>query len=114
MEKHAGKIIEKAIRRSGISIAETGRRLHVTRRSMYNWFKRDELCRSVIYQVGCAINHDFSADFPNLYDQHYVYFRRLTHNKIPEKTIDDAQLWRDKYINLLEKYTELIRAGGYN
>lgn len=105
---HAGEVIEKAVRRSGISITETGRRLHVTRRSLYNWFKKEELDRALIYQLGDAIGHDFSADFPTLYDKHFDYFKRLTQAKQTGEYRDDAEFWRLKYLSILKKYNDLL------
>lgn len=106
MEQDAGAIVEKIVRRSGISIAELARRINVDRRSIYYWFKQESLNADIIYKVGRALDYDFSTEFPNLIKNHTVD----SHFSI-NGSADDAesvQYWKHKYIALLEKYNELL------
>jgi plasmid maintenance system antidote protein VapI len=108
MEQEAGTIVEKIVRRSGISIAELARRIHVDRRSIYYWFKQDNLNPDIIYRIGKALNHDFSSEIPSLansfnLDAHTKDAKRIT----PDES-NNVLYWKNKYIALLEKYNELL------
>lgn len=107
MEKHAGEIVEMAIRRSDISIAEVARRLSVTRRSVYYWFNKKVLCVSVIYKIGQVINIDFSNEFPMLSHNTNIPYQFSVD---PENQVSsDTSFWKNKYIKVLEQYTELLQ-----
>jgi len=112
MEKHHGQIVERMIRRNGYSISELARLTKVNRRSVYNWFNQRQLKPEIIFRIGCVLNHDFSAEFPGL-------FSKEEFNRHHTETIDDVLLrtsaeagssiyWKDKYIELLEKYNQLL------
>ena len=68
MVMQKGEILERVIRRNHISISELSRKLNVSRRSIYNWFTQERLSRDVIYKIGTVLNHDFSAEFPDLFN----------------------------------------------
>jgi plasmid maintenance system antidote protein VapI len=107
MEKHAGEIVEMAIRRSDISIAEVARRLSVTRRSVYYWFNKKVLCISVIYKIGQVINIDFSNDFHMPSGNANTSYQLSADADNPVSS--DAIFWKNKYIKVLEQYTELLQ-----
>lgn len=107
MEKHAGEIVEMAIRRSDISIAEVARRLSVTRRSVYYWFNKKVLCISIIYKIGQAINIDFSNDFPIASGNANTPYQFSDDGE--DQISSDASFWKNKYIKVLEQYTELLQ-----
>ena len=105
-----GEIVELVIRRNSLSISELSRRLHVSRRSIYNWFTQKNLSYDVIFRIGDVLNYDFSKEFPELYKG------QTSENTIkqinPERNIDfnqnSANYWKNKYINLLEKHNEIL------
>ena len=111
MELHTGAIVERVVRRSGVSITELARRTNVNRRSVYNWFNQKILKLDVICKIGNVLGHDFSLEFPN-------YFPNSENNPSVKKSInvaiDEANssesvyYWMNKYIGLLEKYNELL------
>jgi len=106
MDLHYGQVVERIIRRKGYSISELARLTNVNRRSVYNWFNQKHLKSEIIFRIGNVINHDFSTEFPSLYpkdelNKHYHFMN------------DDADqstttYWKDKYIDLLEKYNQLL------
>ena len=113
MEKHAGSIVEKVVRRSGIGIAELARRMGVNRRSLYNWFEQPTLSFETIAKIGYLLGYDFTYDFPDfkphqpVFDQKEVSYAA----RLPEDTV----YWKNKYITLLEKYNQLlIKQGEYS
>ncbi len=110
MELHTGAIVERVVRRSGVSITELARRTSVNRRSVYNWFNQKRLKLDVICKIGNVLGHDFSLEFPN-------YFPKSdsgSGKKSLSIAIDDnnasesVYYWMNKYIALLEKYNELL------
>lgn len=109
---HHGQIIEKVVRRNGHSISDVARLTNVNRRSVYNWFNQQQLKPEIIYRIGCVIHHDFSIEFPNLFisEEFERGFRKtsfLFHT--PEETdVNNKDNWKDKYIDLLERYNALL------
>jgi len=103
-----GEIVEHVIRRNNISISELSRRLRVSRRSIYNWFTQKNLSFDIILQIGEVLDYDFSSDFPDKLNGRksnptQVYQGDLQTNDFQ----NSANYWRNKYINLLEKYNEV-------
>jgi predicted transcriptional regulator len=107
---HDGEIIELAVRRDKISISELSRKLKVSRKSIYNWFKKENLSLEVINKIGDVLNHDFMKDLPEKYDELNIELRKLKNESMPNLGYDPnlALYWKTKYINLLEDYTNLL------
>ena len=108
MEKHRGKIVEKAVRKSAYTISKTASMLGITRNTLYNKFKVPNLSYHFIAEVGSVIDYDFTLDFPELEiemdietfsEKPYCYF---------EKKAGDFLLLEKKYIKLLERYNNLL------
>jgi predicted DNA-binding protein YlxM (UPF0122 family) len=114
MERHYGQQLEKVIRRNGYCISELARLSNVNRRSVYNWFNQKRLKSEIIYRIGCVLNHDFSVEFPDLFDKNdFKNIRRATnhidtgHEGSQVDALEELT-WKDKYLFLLEKYTDLL------
>lgn len=107
MERNAGEIVELAVRRQNVNISDLSRRMHVNRRTLYNWFKQRKLHTDVILEIGKAINHDFSADFQNS----FMGMGCLTEHKDEPSAnhSDSVYYWMEKYISLLEDYKRLAQ-----
>jgi hypothetical protein len=112
MPIHQGKTIEQIIRRSGNSFTRVARLTKVSRRSVYNWFNQPKLNPQIIYKIGCVINHDFSIEFPDLFspEDFKPADSATTPGTPPEKRSaeEEVSMWKDKYIELLERYNELL------
>lgn len=111
MSLNHGSILEIAIRRKAVSISEISRRMHVNRRSIYNWFQQENLKIEIICEIGYIIGYDFSQDFPEEFEVNgAAIMENLIHaGKIPNnETNGSVHFWMNKYILLLEKYNELI------
>ncbi|WP_069658405.1 helix-turn-helix domain-containing protein [Arcticibacter eurypsychrophilus] len=110
---HHGQIIEKVIRRNGHSISDVARLTNVNRRSVYNWFNQQQLKPEIIYRIGCVINHDFSEELPQLFtsEDFQKGFRKSsflnTSAEEPDSPLN-KNLWKDKYVDLLERYNSLL------
>ncbi|WP_134092140.1 helix-turn-helix transcriptional regulator [Olivibacter sp. XZL3] len=113
MEKHYGHIIERIIRRNGYSISELARLTNVNRRSIYNWFNQKSLKPEIIFRIGCALKHDFSEEFPELFTedefQKVIAPEKTTPDETPAATSEGtSNYWKDKYIKILEEYNRLL------
>ncbi|RYY35602.1 MAG: XRE family transcriptional regulator [Sphingobacteriaceae bacterium] len=107
MDKHYGQIVELIIRKKGYSISELARLTSVNRRSVYNWFNQKYLKPEIIYRIGCILDHDFSQEFPELFTKDDF--------EAPSKAVasvvnepSSPVVWKDKYIELLERYNNLL------
>lgn len=100
-----GATVEKIVRRSGVSVTELASRMHVNRRTVYNWFSQKYLSSKIVKEIGDVIKHDFSIDLPNLFVvESLVDMKvRLSINSLDKES---AYYWREKYRVLLEKYNE--------
>lgn len=119
MDKHYGEIIEKTIRRNGYSISELARLMKVNRRSIYNWFNQPKLKEDVIFKIGCALKHDFSSEFPELFSQEDFQAAFLNNSKLKNSNnlVDEQEkvnYWKDKYIALLEEYNQILSISSSN
>jgi len=113
MELHHGQIVERIIRRNGYSISEVARLTNVNRRSVYNWFSQQQLKPNIIYKIGYVLKYDFSHEFPGMHVQdndNSAKSTPLLSDTLLKKPSEDQvpAYWKDKYINLLEKYNELL------
>ncbi|GGE63920.1 putative ATPase subunit gpP of terminase [Pedobacter psychrotolerans] len=111
MELHHGQTVERIIRRNGYSIAELARIIKVNRRSVYNWFNQRHLKPEIIFRIGSVLNHDFSSEFPSLFVKGETIGKSTIHYTESAENpsgLEDAN-WKDKYIDLLEKYNELLQ-----
>jgi AcrR family transcriptional regulator len=108
MERHAGAIVEKVIRSSGISIAELARRVRVDRRSLYNWFEQKDLKIDAIARIGYVLGYDFGAEFPELQSLQKIVDNNKSRDAITNDLSEDSEYWKSKYIALLENYNELL------
>lgn len=105
MAAHQGDIIERIIRRQGHSISDLAKLTGVNRRSIYNWFLQPRLKPENIIKVGQAIGHDFSEQFPDQFvSEDFIAVERNA--SIEDQKID---VWKEKYIDLLERYNLLLR-----
>jgi transcriptional regulator with XRE-family HTH domain len=112
MELHYGQIVERTIRRKGYSISELARLTKVNRRSVYNWFNQKQLKPEIIFRIGTVVNHDFSTEFPGLFPDEELNRQNkfVVYNNPAQTAGTDLNFtyWKDKYIDLLEKYNQLL------
>jgi len=112
MDKHYGEIVERTIRRNGYSISEISRMMGVNRRSIYNWFGQSKFKTEIIFKLGCALRHDFSVEFPELFSSE-EFQQVFNQNKFSSdinvfEEMEKINFWKDKYINLLEAYNQVL------
>ena len=99
MRQHRGAVVEAIIRRSGFSIKVLAERLGVSRNTVYNKFREQDLSYEFIAKLGDVVRYDFTADFPEL--KTTISFDKGQHM---------AELWRleQRYARLLERHHRLL------
>lgn len=103
--KHHGEHVRKVIRDSGLTITALCKKIHKSRRWVYDVFEQKQLSVDILMQIGKALNYDLISDFPEFakFNQSpYGYSNETAFNE------DDHGYWKDKYYGLLEKYSELL------
>jgi len=108
--QHRGEIVEKVVRESGYSITKLATKLGKSRRWMYLAFENRNLSIDVILQIGTIIHHDFSAEMNEL-----AFYKHAQANGMVDdsgkpvlKNESEAEHWKNKYLDLLEKYNLLL------
>jgi len=110
--KHRGKILEAAIKTSGLTAESVATAIGKTRRMLYNYYDKDDLSLDILLKVGNFIKHDFSKDFPEVLAssssirepaQHYG---KRNNEEFPDKIEED---WKRKYFDLLEQHNRTLR-----
>ncbi|WP_164108749.1 MULTISPECIES: helix-turn-helix domain-containing protein [Sphingobacterium] len=108
---HVGNVLEQVLRMERIGISELSRKLKVSRRTIYNWFKQENLNLQILLEVGNIIGHDFTAELPEtLIKNHPHLLNAEDSSSITNADIDNSSVyfWMNKYISLLEKYSDLL------
>ena len=96
-----GELLERAIRRKGLNITELAAALNITRRTLYNWFKQEVIDEVIMERISEVISYDFSNNAVNPIIRKIVIKETVL--------IRDEAYWRDKYIDLLERYAKLLQ-----
>ena len=112
MEKHYGQIVEYRVRKNGYCISDLARAAHVNRRSIYNWFNQRYLKNEIIHKIGCIIRHDFSEEFPDVFESDdFKTIHKVPESRVPyiqEDSFKENEIWKNKYLHLLEIFNELL------
>ena len=107
---HRGEIVEKAVRESGFSIVQLAKRMHKSRKWVYNSFENSLLPLDYVLQIGKIIHYDFSSEIPEIHRPGkgllLVGVPEIEHVN-PEETVE---YWKSKYYNLLEEYTKILKS----
>jgi len=103
--QHRGEIVEKAVRQSGYPLTKLVSRLGKSRRWIYNAFENAQLPLDHILRIGKIIHHDFSEEIDELKGKPQPAEDLPLIYKEPKH---DAEYWRTKYYELLEKYNALL------
>ena len=104
-----GQVLATAVEASGLGKEEAAKKAGYTRSAYYKHIENPNLDYHILILYGKAINYDFTEEFPDM-PKYLLEEPEETYGK--PKTIEDAlklvQQWKDKYLNLLEKYNKLI------
>lgn len=103
-----GQTLELIIRKNELNLTELANEVGVDRRTFYYWFKKEVLKESTIQRISRVVNSDGMNNSirTKLLEP---YFSNAV--EIPESKTSD-EYWKDKYVELLERYTILLKAEG--
>ncbi len=96
---HVGHTVEQAVRNSGMSITALAERLNVSRKTIYNYFDDEDLDHGTVRRFEKLLNTAIlpeSAQFDKTNEGNWTNSEK------------EAAYWRAKYIDLLERYTQLL------
>jgi transposase-like protein len=93
---HMGELLEKAMKKKGMSVSAVAIALDINRRTLYNWFKQKTFNKEIMQKISSLM----------VLDKHLIEI--LPNNTILEKSNLQESCWQNKYIDLLEKYNELL------
>jgi len=105
MKKHNGQLLELEVRVTGFSLVDLAKKLKVNRRTIYNWYAKTNLPLDVFVRVGDIIGVDFIKKYPE--DVKGVTNTYQTPLGGLANSSDDV--WKDKYIALLEETLKIKR-----
>lgn len=110
---HVGRILEELIRSNNLEISEVSRKIKVSRRSLYNWFKKKSLRSYTLQRICYVLVYDFSLSLPQFLKEEFLQDKDLLQlpadtKDEPDERINSAQFWMDKYIYLLEQYNQIL------
>lgn len=94
-----GELLERAIRRKGLNITEIASSMNVTRRTLYNWFKKDVIDKDIMERLSGIVIYEVTSDKPVMVNNDM---------EGPQIIIKDEAYWQDRYIDLLERYSSLL------
>ena len=98
--KHQGKIFEKAVRKSNISITKIAKATGYSPRHFYNLFENEIISNDLFVKVGKIIGFNFEQDVPEL--------RAYLLAKEPEGEYISNKDYMQRYLELMEKHIKLI------
>lgn len=109
MAKHRGEILKRVLYELNLKVASVARKMGIDRGTVYRHFEDPNLSIDYIIKYGKALNYDFSKYFPELLN---IAKESTIDFEIKAKTSSELerelQFWKDKYIQLLEQYNELL------
>lgn len=112
MNIHLGNVLEQVLRMERVGISELSRKLKVSRRTIYNWFEQENLNIQILLEVGNVIGHDFNAELPEAVmrnHRHLLNTEDISLVKGADVDNNSVYFWMNKYVNLLEKYNDLLK-----
>jgi len=101
--QHRGEIIKEAVYKSGYPITELAKRMGKSRRWVYLLFENTTVSIDIMFQIGKIIHYDFSEELNTPSSNIF------TTNEPQNTKISDEEYWKNKYLNLLEEYNELLK-----
>ncbi len=104
-----GQVLAAAVEASGLGKEEAAKRAGYTRSAYYKHIENPNLDDHILIAYGKAIKYDFTEEFPGMPkymleepDDAYGKPKSL------EEAIKMIDVWKHKYLELLEKYNRLI------
>jgi hypothetical protein len=105
--QHREEIIKEAVYKSGYPITALAKRLGKSRRWMYLMFENNTISLDLVLQIGKIIHYDFTPKIKEFSLSPTTLNELSTAYKNEEPS---SEYWKNKYLKLLEDYSELLKA----
>jgi len=105
--QHRGEIIKEAVYKSGYPITALAKRLGKSRRWMYLMFENNNVSLDLVLQIGKINYYEFKTEIKEFSLSPTALNELSTAYKNEEPS---AEYWKNKYLKLLEDYSELLKA----
>ena len=104
-----GQVLATAVEASGLGKEEVANKAGYSRSAYYKHIENPNLDYHILIIYGKAIKYDFTEEFPDM-PKYLLEEPEEAYGK--PKTLEEAiklmELWKNKYLELLEKYNRLI------
>lgn len=109
MIKNYGALLERSVRRSGFGISKLARRLNVSRPTVYQWFREQNLEALTIVKIENAIGVNSVTALEKIYGFSVQSIdSELDMSTLPIAEDAEVRYWMERYIELLEKYNGVL------
>ncbi len=107
--QHRGELLKEAIKDSGVPLTRIVKKLNKSRRWLYNQFLLPDVPLDILIEIGRIIHVDFSNKVQQLKPDSKNSFLFLDGSEEGYGN-NSAQFWKDKYMALLEEYTNVLKS----
>lgn len=104
---HRGQLLEDAVKASGLKKEKVAIKAGYQRTSYYKHIKEPDLAYHILTAYGRAIRYDFTEVLPEM-PKYMIQEPEDTYELTPEESRKQIDYWRNKYIDLMERYTQLV------
>jgi len=109
MLRHDGEILKKLIGKGEVPISRIAKQLGVDRSTIYRMFEKTDIPIEFLLKIGKVINKDMSTFFPEVIQAIQEPPMNYNSPKSYSDLLDESRYWKDKYIDILEKYNSLLK-----
>ena len=110
MSTHRGQKLREELEKfmgiSGLSLTAIAKKAGYDQSTPYRHFEKEDLPQHIISRYAEKIDYDFSMAFPELIDLGITTVEKA--NATIQNEINEVQKWKEKYFDLLQKYTALL------
>ena len=108
-----GQVLKAAVKSSHFKIKDVAKRAGYSRAAYYTHIEDPDLDYHILMAYGKAIMHDFTEEFPDMPKYFNIASDPLEHyNNNKPQTLEEAlmelEFLREKYMELLEKFNQMI------
>jgi hypothetical protein len=107
---HKGKVLAAAVAATRRNKQEVAKKAGYSRSAYYKHVEMEDLDDSILIAYGRVINHDFTLELPQM--PKYLVddpVEKYGKPKTYEEAMQLAEMWKDKYVDLLEIHNKLLR-----
>jgi hypothetical protein len=106
---HRGEALEEAVKKTRTKVTQLVRKVGISRGTYYNHIEDPKLSYEMLEAYGKVLKYDFTQVIPQM-PKYVIDEPEDSYGKPAtlEEAIRQIDHWKDKYINLLEQYKDLI------